>query len=80
MSSLPVPLSPVSRTVEETSPDPLDRAEDLLHPRALADDVGEGVLGGELLLQVDVLVLELLLPERPVDQEAQLLDVERLEM
>src|SRR5262249_9437095 len=36
-------------------PDALDGPKNLLHAGALADDVGEGVLGGELLLEVDVL-------------------------
>ena len=60
------------------SGDPLDRPEDLLHAGALPDDVRKRVLRGELLLQVDVFVAELLLPERTVDDQPELLDVERL--
>ena len=78
MSSLPVPLSPVSRTVEETLPIRSIVRKISCIRLPLADDVGEGVLAGELLLEVEVLVLELLLAERPADDEHELVVVERL--
>ena len=58
--------------------DALDDGEDLLHLRALADDVCEGEALLERGPQVEVLVLELFPLHRLADDDLQLFDVEGL--
>ena len=57
--------------------DALHDAEDLLHLRALADDVGESVALLEGAAEVEVLVLELLPLDGLADDDLELVDVER---
>ena len=58
--------------------DALHDGEDLLHPRALADDVGEGEALLQRAAQMDVLVFELLPLDGIADDDLDLVDVERL--
>ena len=78
ISSLPVPDSPEISTVECRLGDALHDREDLLHPRAAADDVGEGEALLERGAEVKVLVLELFPLDGVADDDLQLVDVERL--
>ena len=73
-----MPDSPEISTVEMVLAMRCDDREDLLHLRALADDVGEGEALLERGAEVEVLVLELLPLDRLADDDLQLLDVERL--
>ena len=58
--------------------DALHDRENLLHPRAAADDVGEREFLFERGAEVEVFVLELFPLDRFVDDDLQLFDVERL--
>ena len=78
MTSLPVPLSPVTSTVEETLPmrSIVRKISCIRLPRPMM--LAKVYLPRELLAQVQVLVLELLLAERPPDDQDELVVVEGL--
>ena len=77
-SSLPVPLSPGDEHARLGRRDLLDDVEDLLHRGARADDVVEAELVVQARAKLDRLVLEVPALERAIDDEHELVDLERL--
>ena len=78
-SSLPVPLSPLTRIVEARARHRAHEVEHLRHALGHAHDAVEPVLDAELGLEQEVLLLEPLLLERVAHDDLQLVDVEGLD-